>query len=214
MQVSVFSGFNQPKDISNDARYDAICGISKEELLSVFKEQIKVLGEANGMTEEETIDMLKRKYDGYHFSKGMKDNFNPFSILNCLDSNDFQDYWFSTGTPTYLMRLLADSHENVNELVGKYYPAPEYVDYKATKQKPLPMLYQSGYLTIKGYNQRRNTYLLDFPNEEVRSGMAQAPTYRLPCQHLLSLPAQAGRYGVRASLPIHLLSHHVLAWQI
>ena len=173
-QVSVFSGFNQPKDISNDSRYDAICGISKEELLSLFKEQIRVLGEVNGMTEEETIDMLKRKYDGYHFSKGMKDIFNPFSILNCFDSNDFQDYWFSTGTPTYLMRLLSDNNENVNELVGKYYPAPEFVDYKATRQRPLPMLYQSGYLTIKGYNRRRNTYLLDFPNEEVRSGMTSA----------------------------------------
>ena len=170
-QVSVFSGFNQPKDISYDPRLDALCGISKEELLSVFKDQIRELGEINGMTEEETVEKLKRKYDGYHFSKQMKDIFNPFSILNCLDSKDFQNYWFSTGTPTYLMRLLADNHENINELAGKEYPAAEFVDYKATKQKPLPMIYQSGYFTIKGYNRRRDTYLLDFPNEEVRSGM-------------------------------------------
>ena len=173
-QVSVFSGFNQPKDISSDARFDALCGISKHELLSVFKEQIRELGEANGMTEEQTIAKLKRKYDGYHFSKQMNDIFNPFSILNCLDSMDFQDYWFSTGTPTYLMRLLADNNENIRELAGKEYPAAEFVDYKATKQRPLPMLYQSGYLTIKGYNPRRDTYLLDFPNEEVRSGMVTA----------------------------------------
>ncbi len=170
-QVSVFSGFNQPKDISYDSRYDALCGITKEELLSVFKEQIRELGERNGMTEEETIEKLKRKYDGYHFSEGMLDVFNPFSLLNCLDRRQFRDYWFSTGTPTYLMRLLADNHENINELAGEYYPAAEFVDYKATIQKPLPMLYQSGYLTIKGYNSRRDTYLLDFPNEEVRSGM-------------------------------------------
>ena len=170
-QVSVFSGFNQPNDISCDSRFDALCGISKEELLSVFKDQIKELGEANGMTEEETVEKLKRKYDGYHFSKGLKDVFNPFSILNCFSKNDFQNYWFSTGTPTYLMRLLADNNENINELAGKEYPAAEFVDYKATKQKPLPMIYQSGYLTIKGYNRRRDTYLLDFPNEEVRSGM-------------------------------------------
>ena len=170
-QVSVFSGFNQPKDISYDSRYDALCGISKDELLSVFKEQIKELGEKNGMTEEETIEKLKRKYDGYHFSDGMTDVFNPFSLLNCLDSRQFWDYWFSTGTPAYLMRLLADNHENINELAGKEYPAAEFVDYKATKQKPLPMIYQSGYFTIKGYNRRRDTYLLDFPNEEVRSGM-------------------------------------------
>ena len=170
-QVSVFSGFNQPKDISYDGRYDALCGITKDELLSVFKEQIKELGEANGMTEEETIEKLKRKYDGYHFSKQLNDVFNPFSILNCLDSMDFQNYWFSTGTPTYLVRLLSDCRENINELAGKYYPAAEFVDYKATIQKPLPMIYQSGYFTIKGYDPLFDVYLLDFPNEEVRSGM-------------------------------------------
>ena len=173
-QVSVFSGFNQPNDISCDAHYDALCGISKDELLSVFKEQIKELGEAHGITEEETVEKLKRKYDGYHFSEGMLDVFNPFSLLNCLSKKQFRDYWFSTGTPTYLMRLLASNNENVNELAGKEYPAAEFVDYKATKQRPLPMLYQSGYLTIKGYNPRRDTYLLDFPNEEVRSGMVTA----------------------------------------
>ena len=101
----------------------------------------------------------------------MNDVFNPFSILKCFKTKTFDNYWFSTGTPTYLVRLLSDNHENVNELAGKYYPPAEFVDYKATKQRPLPMLYQSGYLTIKGYNARRNTYLLDFPNEEVRSGM-------------------------------------------
>ena len=170
-QVSVFSGFNQPKDISFDGRYDGLCGITKDELLSVFKEQIKELGEANGMTEEETIEKLKRKYDGYHFSKQLNDVFNPFSILNCLDSMDFQNYWFSTGTPTYLVRLLSDCRENINELAGKYYPAAEFVDYKATIQKPLPMIYQSGYFTIKGYDPLFDVYLLDFPNEEVRSGM-------------------------------------------
>lgn len=170
-QVSVFSGFNQPDDISCDGNYDALCGITNDELLSVFKEPIKELGEANGMTVDETIAMLKRKYDGYHFSRKMNDIFNPFSILKCFKNKAFDNYWFSTGTPTYLVRLLSDNHENVNELAGRDYPPAEFVDYKATKQRPLPMLYQSGYLTIKGYNPRRNTYLLDFPNEEVRSGM-------------------------------------------
>lgn len=154
--------------------YLCLCGITKGELLSVFKEQIKELGEANGMTEDETICKLKRKYDGYHLSRKMKDIFNPFSILNCLDSMDFQDYWFSTGTPTYLVHLLADNHVNINELAGKDYTAAEFVDYKAKKQRPLPMLYQSGYLTIKGYDPLLDVYRLDFPNEEVRSGMASA----------------------------------------
>ncbi len=170
-QISVFSGFNQPDDISYDGRYDGLCGITKEELLSVFKEQINELGEANGMTEEETIEKLKRKYDGYHFSKRLNDVFNPFSILNCFSKNDFRNYWFSTGTPTYLVRLLSDNRQNINELAGKYYPAAEFVDYKATAQKPLPMLYQSGYFTINGYDPLFDVYCLDFPNEEVRSGM-------------------------------------------
>lgn len=170
-QVSVFSGFNQPDDISYDGRYDALCGITKDELLSVFKDQIKELGRVNGMTENETIAMLKRKYDGYHFSENMLDVFNPFSLLNCFQKGKFKDYWFSTGTPTYLVRLLSDNHENVNELAGRDYPPAEFVDYKATKQRPLPMLYQSGYLTIKGYDRLLDVYRLDFPNEEVRSGM-------------------------------------------
>ena len=173
-QVSVFSGFNQPKDISFDGRYDGLCGITKDELLSVFKEQIKELGEANGMTEEETIEKLKRKYDGYHFSKQLNDVFNPFSILNCLDSMDFQNYWFASGTPTYLVRLLAHCDENINELIGKYYAASQFIDYKADVERPLPMIYQSGYLTIKDYNKRLSTYLLDFPNEEVRNGFIDA----------------------------------------
>ena len=170
-QVSVFSGFNQPADISYDSRFDTLCGISEKELLSVFKDQIQELGKVNGMTEEETIEKLKRKYDGYHFSDGMIDVFNPFSLLNCFQKRKFMDYWFSTGTPTYLMRLLANNHENINELAGKEYSAAEFVDYKATKQKPLPMIYQSGYFTIKGYDPTFDVYRLDFPNEEVRSGM-------------------------------------------
>ena len=170
-QISVFSGFNQPQDISFDGRYDGLCGITKDELLTVFKEQIKELGEANGMTEKETIAKLTQKYDGYHFSERMLDVFNPFSLLNCFAKRMFKDYWFSTGTPTYLMRLMANNDEPINELVGKEYPAAEFVDYKATKQRPLPMLYQSGYLTIKGYDPMFDVYRLDFPNEEVRSGL-------------------------------------------
>ena len=113
-QVSVFSGFNQPADISYDSRFDTLCGISEKELLSVFKDQIQELGKVNGMTEEETIEKLKQKYDGYHFSDGMIDVFNPFSLLNCFQKRKFMDYWFSTGTPTYLMRLLANNHENIS----------------------------------------------------------------------------------------------------
>ena len=95
----------------------------------------------------------------------MIDTFNPFSLLNCFEKKKFKDYWFSTGTPTYLVRLLSDNRENINELAGKYYPAAEFVDYKATAQKPLPMLYQNGYFTIKDYDPLFDVYRLDFPNE-------------------------------------------------
>ena len=169
-QVSVFSGFNQPKDISMDSRYEALCGITLEEMLEVFHEPINQLAEDNGVGYEEMVEMLKKRYDGYHFSKKMTGVFNPFSLLNCFDKLEMRNYWFATGTPTYLMRLLSHSDKNINELVGKYYEESQFIDYKADVEKPLPMIYQSGYLTVKGYNERRRKYLLDFPNEEVRSG--------------------------------------------
>ena len=173
-QVSVFSGFNQPKDISMDARYETLCGITKEELLTVFDGPIRELAEYQGQTFEETVEQLKAQYDGYHFSARMTDIFNPFSILNCLDSMRLDNYWFASGTPTYLVRLLSHCEENINELVGKYYEAQMFVDYKADVEKPLPMIYQSGYLTIKDYDREMNEYLLDFPNKEVRSGFVRA----------------------------------------
>ena len=169
-QVSVFSGFNQPKDISMDSRYEALCGITLEEMLDVFHEPITQLAEENGVGYEEMVEMLKKRYDGYHFSKKMTGVFNPFSLLNCFDKLEMRNYWFATGTPTYLMRLLAHSDKNINELVGKYYEESQFIDYKADVERPLPMIYQSGYLTVKEYDIDTRYYLLDFPNEEVRSG--------------------------------------------
>ena len=169
-QVSVFSGFNQPDDISMNRRYEALCGITKDELLTVFDSSIRELADDRGLSYEATVERLKKKYDGYHFGRRMIDIFNPFSILNCFYKNDMRNYWFASGTPGYLVRLLAHSNENINELIGKYYPAEMFIDYKADLEQPLPMIYQSGYLTIKACNPRRQTYLLDFPNEEVRSG--------------------------------------------
>ena len=173
-QVSVFSGFNQPNDISMDARYETLCGITQDELLTVFDGPIRELAEYQRLSFDETVERLKAQYDGYHFSARMTDIFNPFSILNCLSKMRMDNYWFASGTPTYLVRLLSHCEENINELVGKYYEAQMFVDYKADVERPLPMIYQSGYLTIKDYNPRRNTYLLDFPNREVRSGFITA----------------------------------------
>ena len=169
-QISVFSGFNQPDDISMDNTYDTLCGITEEELQSYFHEQIQELAETNGYTNEEIVKLLKRRFDGYHFGPRLKGVYNPFSILNTFSKMMIRDYWFRTGTPTYLVRLLQDSHENLNDLTGKYYDESEFVDYRADSEKPLPMIYQSGYLTIKGYDREMETYLLDFPNDEVKNG--------------------------------------------
>ena len=169
-QVNVFSGFNQLADISMDPRYEALCGITQEELERYFAEPIEAMAVQEGLSVVEMKDVLKRQYDGYHFSPRMTDVYNPFSLLNAFASGLVQDYWFHSGTPTYLLRLLAHSDENLDELTGRYYDPQEFIDYKATVEKPLPMIYQSGYLTIKDYKSRRGTFLLDFPNNEVKKG--------------------------------------------
>ena len=169
-QVSVFSGFNQPNDISMDEHYEALCGITEEELYDVFEEPIKAMALRYRVSDEEMKYKLKRKYDGYHFSPNMLDIYNPFSILNSLSKRILSDFWFATGTPTYLIRLLAHCKENMNELTGKYYPKEAFVDYRADVEAPLPMIYQSGYLTIKDWNMDMDSYLLDFPNDEVKRG--------------------------------------------
>ena len=169
-QVSVFSGFNQPDDISMDERYEALCGITQEELDTVFAEPIRQMAVRFKVEEEEMKRMLKLQYDGYHFSPTMKDIYNPFSLLNAFAKQMLRDYWFASGTPTYLIRLLNHSNEQMNDLTGKYYKSQLFIDYKADVEMPLPMIYQSGYLTIKGYRPMTDTYLLDFPNNEVREG--------------------------------------------
>ena len=116
--------------------------------------------------------LLKRHYDGYHFSEAMTDIYNPFSVLNAFSSGALRDFWFASGTPTYLIRLLNHTQENLNELTGKYYDTSDFVDYRADIERPLPMIYQSGYLTIKDYDPLTNTYLLDLPNNEVKRGFA------------------------------------------
>ena len=169
-QATPFSGFNNFSDISTDRRYETLCGITQEELEHYFAEPIKALAVKYKVTEEGMLDMLKHRYDGYHFSGNLTDVYNPFSLLNAFAKKALRDYWFSSGTPTYLVRLLNHTQENLNELTGRYYRPEEFVDYKADVEKPLPMIYQSGYLTIKGYNLRRGTFLLDFPNNEVKNG--------------------------------------------
>ena len=169
-QVSVFSGFNQPKDISMHAKYETLCGISQAEFEHYFRESVGQMADDYGCAFDEMMSMLKLQYDGYHFSDRMTDVYNPFSLLNAFDSGRIYDYWFKSGTPTYLIRLLAYSDENMNEITGKYYSPEEFIDYKASVEQPLPMIYQSGYLTIKEFDMEEMTFLLDFPNNEVKRG--------------------------------------------
>ena len=185
-QVSVFSGFNQPEDISMDIRYETLCGITQKELETYFAEPIAEMAQDYRCDTDEMKLRLKKQYDGYHFSDLMTDIYNPFSLLNAFSKRRIMDFWFRSGTPTYLIRLLSHFNENMNELTGKYYGMEEFVDYKADVEKPLPMIYQSGYLTIKDYNMRRNRFLLDFPNDEVKNGFLTmvATSYLKPKERL------------------------------
>ena len=169
-QVSVFSGFNQPFDISMHGKYETLCGISQEELDDNFREPMESMAKVYHCSYEEMRDKLKAQYDGYHFSKNMTDIYNPFSLLNAFASLDISDYWFKSGTPTYLIRLLTHSNENMNDITGKFYAPKEFIDYKADVEQPLPMIYQSGYLTIKEFDIEFGSFLLDYPNKEVKEG--------------------------------------------
>lgn len=169
-QVSVFSGFNQPKDISMNSRYEALCGITGQEMRKYFADPVAAMAKKFGYTMDDMWAALQQHYDGYHFGETMTDIYNPFSILNALDTQAIRDYWFASGTPTYLIRLLNHSNEQINELAGKFYNPAMFVDYKADVERPLPMIYQSGYLTIKEYDREMGEFLLDFPNNEVRKG--------------------------------------------
>ena len=174
-QVSVFSGFNQPSDITLDGRYETLCGITEKELYSYFADDIAVMADKFRISIDELKSGLKKRYDGYHFSENMTDVYNPFSLLNTFDQMKLQDYWYSTGSPEYLMRLLAKNHDNLMELLSQEYGPNEFADYRADVEKPLPMIFQSGYLTIKEtiLNGLDYRYLLDFPNDEVRRGFVE-----------------------------------------
>ena len=170
-QVSMFSGVNQPDDISYSNRFDTLLGITEQELHTVFDDAIEELADEQDITVDEAKLWLKNMYDGYHFSQKLKDVYNPFSIINALADRRIKDYWFASGTPSFLMRLLSKSGEDVMQYTGRYYDEDMFINYKADTAKPLPMIFQSGYLTIKDVNREFNTYLLDFPNREVREGL-------------------------------------------
>ena len=178
-KVSVFSDLNNLEDISLLRQYYDICGISDEELLSYFDTEIDHLAEENDMTREECIARLRRMYDGYHFHQKAKGMYNPFSVLNTFKNREFGSYWFETGTPTYLVELLRRHHYNLEDMSKSEVTADVLNSIDAESTNPIPVIYQSGYLTIKGYKSEFGKYILGFPNDEVAEGFVKylAPFY-------------------------------------
>ena len=156
-QVGGLSGFNQPRDISMDARFETICGITEEELYRYFPEQIKALAAAEGRTETEMKTEFKKHYDGYHFSRRMTGVYNPFSILNALDSGELRDFLVQHGDSDLLDSPHGKLEREHGRALGHGYTEAKVVDCRATTERPLPMLYQSGYLTIKNYDKPRRS---------------------------------------------------------
>jgi hypothetical protein len=170
-QVSVFSDLNQLRDISMDTAYAEVCGISAAELTSTLKPDLEILAQENGMSYEQAVDEMQKRYNGYHFSRNSTGIFNPFSVLNTLVNRDFRYYWFKTGTPTFLVEALKKDDFDLRQLSeGVSIPADSIDDYRAGGGNLTPLLYQTGYLTIKDYDPQLKWYTLGFPNEEVEYG--------------------------------------------
>ena len=173
-KLSVFSGLNNLKDISMDVRYTDICGISEEDLKSCFDESVGELAEANGLSVKETYSQLAEMYDGYHFHQNSAGIYNPFSVLNTFDSGEFKEYWFETGTPSFLVRYFQRGNYLLDDLTTNAVPASKLSGANYEQPDAVTLLYQSGYLTIKGYDDRFRLYSLDYPNEEVKTGFLQS----------------------------------------
>ncbi len=172
-QMGVFSKLNQLFNISMDPAYETLCGISEEELVTTLRPDIEQLAERRKLTFDEMLAELKQNYDGYHFSEGMVDVYNPFSLLNAMRQGKISDYWFASGTTRALINALAQMPPiDMAELENVKCHASNFDVEFNTYQAPLPVLYQSGYLTIKDYLSHRDQYVLGFPNGEVRRGFA------------------------------------------
>lgn len=167
-KVSVFSDLNNLTDISMDHRYISICGMTEKELLTNFKEGINELAEANGDSETETIAKISMRYAGYHFEENSEEIYNPFSVLNTLANSRYDDYWFKANTHTFLIDILKKHDYCITDLNKAQVKANMMNN---VDSNPIPVIYQSGYLTIKSYDERFKNYQLGFPNKEVEEGI-------------------------------------------
>jgi hypothetical protein len=176
-KISVFSDLNNLNDISMDEEYIDLCGITDKELHDNFDAEVAQLGEKNGLDKDACYARLKEMYDGYHFETNTIGIYNPFSILNVLAKKKFSNYWFETGTPSFLVQLLKQNRYNLNHLQDEQQSADMLNSIDSMSKDPIPVIYQSGYLTIKGYDEEFGWYRLGFPNKEVETGLMK---YLLP----------------------------------
>ena len=178
-QLSIFSTINNLKNVSLNPRFAAICGITEEEVKSVFAEDISQMAQLYECSPEEMFQKIKLRYDGYHFASVSEDIYNPFSLLNALGDQELKNYWFESGTPTFLIRQMQHFNTDITTLDTLEAPADAFDVPTEAMTTALPLLYQSGYLTIKGYDREAEVYQLSFPNQEVRTGFTKGllPTY-------------------------------------
>ena len=173
--MNIFSGLNQLEDISLEEKYSSICGISETELTEYFMPEIEELAQAQEMTLEETKAELAKMYDGYHFSPNSEGVYNPFCLLRCLKNSDFGSYWFESGIPSFLVKTLQNQPFQLFSIVdGRKATETQFKDYDPDSKNMLPVIYQSGYLTIKDFEKRGRIYTLGFPNKEVEDGFLNA----------------------------------------
>lgn len=179
-QMGIFSNLNQLQDISLHPAYTTLCGMTRAEIEAVFAPELQSLARGNGLTYEEAMDKLGRQYDGYHFNyRNWEGMFNPFSVLNTFSTGLFENAWFASGTPTFLAEMLRKTDFDLRDLDGIEVSSASLSDDRADIHNPIPMIYQSGYLTIKKYDPQFGLYTLGFPNEEVKYGFLNfvAPFY-------------------------------------
>lgn len=170
-QMSIFSELNNITNISMRDDYAGICGITMDELTTQMSADVDALAEKMGKTREETLDKLREYYDGYHFSAKSPDVFNPYSLLNAIAAGELDFYWFSSGTPTYLIEMLKKFNVMPSEIGGGDADKSEFDAPTESMTSVMPLLYQSGYITIKGYDPETELYTLDIPNKEIRVGL-------------------------------------------
>lgn len=169
-KVSVFSDLNNLTDITLNRHYSTICGISEKEIHDTFDSQVDEMAKENGISKDKCYHQLKENYDGYHFSEDTVGIYNPYSLLNALSEQRFRDYWFETGTPTYIVEVMKQSAFDIDRMTSEEVTSDLLGSLDTIDSNPLPLIYQSGYLTLKSYDSRFGTYMLGYPNFEVERG--------------------------------------------